>query len=101
MGDPVGAGGCGKDGRLGTVLSLWAWEVFDGNYCWAQPLVNLDGEGIGACHGSFWQHQSIQQWGCWQRPEGDGSQGTSPEQTVKALTCSFMAGVASTLVASG
>lgn len=53
MGDPVGAGGCEKDGRLGTVLSLWAWEVFDGNYCWVQPLVNLDGEGIRACHGSF------------------------------------------------
>lgn len=30
-----------------------------------------------------------------------GSQGASPEQLRKALTCCFMAGVASTLVASG
>lgn len=52
-------------------------------------------------HGGFWQHQSIWQHGWWQRPKGAGSQGPSPEQPEKALTCCFMAGVASTLVASG
>ena len=52
-------------------------------------------------NGDVWQHQNVWQHKGWQWPKGAGSQGASPEQPGKALTCCFMAGVASTLVASG